>query len=178
MKRIVAVPAAATCGVLPAGLLPLASAGKADEEPIYEAHFVVSGLGQIIAALANLAGADGGCHAEVGAAHRKGLRCPLPLEELNVETMRHLCRYGTGTSDVPGLSPFGQSEGGALHLFLSSCSQYRRFLLQYSARMCTLRNLCDESSDAMCGLSWLLTPDLRNTALSPSCHDCKWSPNF
>ena len=68
MKRIVAAPTAGICGVLPAVLLPLARAGEVDEEAVCEALYVAAGFGQVIAARATLAGAEGGCQAEVGAA--------------------------------------------------------------------------------------------------------------
>ena len=68
MKRIVAAPTAGSCGVLPAVLLPLARAGEADETAICEALYVAAGFGQVIAARATLAGAEGGCQAEVGSA--------------------------------------------------------------------------------------------------------------
>ena len=68
MKRIVAAPTAGSCGVLPAVLLPLARSGEADEEAICDALYVAAGFGQVIAARATLAGAEGGCQAEVGAA--------------------------------------------------------------------------------------------------------------
>ena len=68
MKRIVAAPTAGSCGVLPAVLLPLARAGEANEEAICDALYVAAGFGQVIAARATLAGAEGGCQAEVGVA--------------------------------------------------------------------------------------------------------------
>ena len=68
MKRIVAAPTAGSCGVLPAVLLPLARAGQADEDAVCDALYVAAGFGQVIAARATLAGAEGGCQAEVGAA--------------------------------------------------------------------------------------------------------------
>ena len=68
MKRIVAAPTAGSCGVLPAVLLPLWRAGAADEEAVCRALYVAAGFGQIVAARATLAGAEGGCQAEVGAA--------------------------------------------------------------------------------------------------------------
>ena len=68
MKRIVAAPTAGSCGVLPAVLLPLARSGEADEESICDALYVAAGFGQVIAARATLAGAEGGCQAEVGVA--------------------------------------------------------------------------------------------------------------
>lgn len=68
MKRIVAAPTAGSCGVLPAVLLPLWRAGQTDEEAVCRALYVAAGFGQVIAARATLAGAEGGCQAEVGAA--------------------------------------------------------------------------------------------------------------
>lgn len=68
MKRIVAAPTAGSCGVLPAVLLPLWRSGSYDEEAICRALYVSAGFGQVVAARATLAGAEGGCQAEVGAA--------------------------------------------------------------------------------------------------------------
>ena len=68
MKRIVAAPTAGSCGVLPAVLLPLARSGEANEESICDALYVAAGFGQVIAARATLAGAEGGCQAECGSA--------------------------------------------------------------------------------------------------------------
>lgn len=68
MKRIVAAPTAGSCGVLPAVLLPLWRDGLYDEEAICRALYVAAGFGQVVAARATLAGAEGGCQAEVGAA--------------------------------------------------------------------------------------------------------------
>ena len=68
MQRIVAAPTAGSCGVLPAVLLPLRAGGRYTEEQFCEALYAAAGYGQVIAARATLAGAEGGCQAEVGAA--------------------------------------------------------------------------------------------------------------
>ena len=68
MKRIVAAPTAGSCGVLPAVLLPLQRHGLADEAAVHRALYIAAGFGQVVAARATLAGAEGGCQAEVGAA--------------------------------------------------------------------------------------------------------------
>ena len=68
MKRIVAAPTAGSCGVLPAVLLPLRRRGLADEAAVHRALYIAAGFGQVVAARATLAGAEGGCQAEVGAA--------------------------------------------------------------------------------------------------------------
>lgn len=68
MKRVVAAPTAGSCGVLPAVFLPLLWQGVANSKEICNALYVAAGFGQIIAHRATLAGAEGGCQAEVGAA--------------------------------------------------------------------------------------------------------------
>ncbi len=68
MKRIVAAPTAGACGVLPAVLLPLAKNGEFTDIEICNALYVSAGVGQVIAQRATLAGAEGGCQAEIGSA--------------------------------------------------------------------------------------------------------------
>ena len=67
MKRIVAAPTAGSCGVLPAVLLPLWRSGSYNEEAICRALYVSAGFGQVVAARATLAGAEGGCQAAASA---------------------------------------------------------------------------------------------------------------
>lgn len=68
MKRIVAAPTAGSCGVLPAVLIPVAGRFALPDERIEEALFVAAGIGQVIAERASIAGAIGGCQAEIGSA--------------------------------------------------------------------------------------------------------------
>lgn len=68
MKRIVAAPTAGACGVLPAVLVPYEKAHQAKEASILEALYTAAGIGQVIAARAYIAGASGGCQAEIGTA--------------------------------------------------------------------------------------------------------------
>ena len=68
MKRIVAAPTAGACGVLPAVLIPLYREKKIPDEKVLEALYVTAGIGQVIAARAFIAGAAGGCQAEIGSA--------------------------------------------------------------------------------------------------------------
>lgn len=68
MKRIVAAPTAGSCGVLPAILIPYYRRYKPDHQAIIESLYVAAGIGQVIAARAYIAGAAGGCQAEIGAA--------------------------------------------------------------------------------------------------------------
>ena len=68
MCKIVAAPTAGACGVLPAVLVPLYKQGNIEEEDILKALYVASGLGAVIAFRACIAGAAGGCQAEIGSA--------------------------------------------------------------------------------------------------------------
>lgn len=68
MKRIVAAPTAGACGVLPAVLLPLYREGKVHDKQVIEALYTAAGIGQVIASRAFIAGAAGGCQAEIGTA--------------------------------------------------------------------------------------------------------------
>ena len=56
MRRIVAAPTAGACGVLPAVLIS------------YQEMYVAAGIGKVIAENAFIAGAAGGCQAEIGSA--------------------------------------------------------------------------------------------------------------
>lgn len=68
MKRIVAAPTAGSCGVIPAILLSFEECQHASREQIVQALFVTAGIGKVIAENASIAGASGGCQAEIGSA--------------------------------------------------------------------------------------------------------------
>jgi L-serine dehydratase len=68
MKKIVAAPTAGACGVIPAVLLTYEEQNKVLIEKMVNAMYVASGIGEVIAVRAFLAGAAGGCQAEIGSA--------------------------------------------------------------------------------------------------------------
>lgn len=68
MKRIVAAPTAGSCGVVPAVFLTIQEEKGYSEEQMVEALYVAAGIGGVIANRAFLAGAAGGCQAEIGSA--------------------------------------------------------------------------------------------------------------
>lgn len=68
MKRIVAAPTAGSCGVVPAVFLSMQEEKGYSEDKMVEALYVAAGIGGVIASLAFLAGAAGGCQAEIGSA--------------------------------------------------------------------------------------------------------------
>ena len=67
-KTIVAAPTAGACGVVPAVYLTLQEQRHIDDERMLEAMYIASGVGGVIANRAFLAGAAGGCQAEIGSA--------------------------------------------------------------------------------------------------------------
>ena len=72
MKCIVAAPTAGSCGVLPAVLLPYQQLEGLSDEAMVRAMYVAGAIGQVVAAKASIAGAAGGCQAEIGTASAMG----------------------------------------------------------------------------------------------------------
>lgn len=113
MKRIVAAPTAGACGVLPAVLVTYYREYEVSEEKMIEAMYVAAGVGQIIANRAYLAGASGGCQAEIGSgsgmaaaaichvrggdARQLGNACAMALKNL----MGLVCDPVAGLVEVP-----------------------------------------------------------------------------
>ena len=165
MKRIVAAPTAGSCGVLPAVLLPLARAGEAGDEAICDALYVAAGFGQVIAARATLAGAEGGCQAEVGAASAMAAAA--------------LC-YLKGGTPAACASAAAMALGNLLGLVCDPVAGLvevpcvkRNVVGAVNAVACANMALagidsaipCDEVIDAMGRVGLQLSPDLRETGL-------------
>ncbi len=72
MKCIVAAPTAGSCGVLPAVLLPYQAREGLDDNAMVRAMYIAGAIGQVIATKASIAGAAGGCQAEIGTASAMG----------------------------------------------------------------------------------------------------------
>ena len=163
MRRIVAAPTAGSCGVVPAVLLPLARAGQADENAVCDALYVAAGFGQVIAARATLAGAEGGCQAEVGAAsamaaaalcHLKGgtpEQCAAAAAMALGNLLGLVCDPVAGLVEVPCIK---RNVVGAVNAV--SCANMALAGVDYAIP-------CDEVIDAMGRVGSLLSPDLRET---------------
>ena len=68
MRRIVAAPTAGSCGILPGVLVAYRRTFASSEEELLAALVVAGAVGAVVAERATLAGAEGGCQAECGAA--------------------------------------------------------------------------------------------------------------
>lgn len=89
MRRIVACPTAGACGVMPAVMLPLVKNYDIKQRQILEALYVASGVGIIIAKKACIAGASGGCQAEIGTASAMAAAALVKLRGGSDETAAH-----------------------------------------------------------------------------------------
>lgn len=163
MKRIVAAPTAGSCGVLPAVLLPLARSGQATEAAICEALYVAAGFGQVIAARATLAGAEGGCQAEVGAASAMAAaalcqlgggtpeQCACAAAMALGNLLGLVCDPVAGLVEVPCVK---RNVVGAVNAV--ACANMALAGVEYAIP-------CDEVIDTMGRVGALLSPDLRET---------------
>lgn len=68
MGRVVAAPTAGSCGVIPAVLYSVMEKLDLDDEKIVDGLLVAGIIGSVIGRNATLAGAEGGCQAEIGSA--------------------------------------------------------------------------------------------------------------
>lgn len=68
MGQIVAAPTAGSCGVIPAALISIMEEFDLPKHDIIMSLFTSSAIGMVIAKCASIAGAEGGCQAEVGSA--------------------------------------------------------------------------------------------------------------
>ena len=89
MCRIVAAPTAGACGVLPAVLLPLCKYEELSQHRILEALYVASGIGAVIAYKACIAGASGGCQAEIGTACSMAAAALAELYHQNLDQVEY-----------------------------------------------------------------------------------------
>ena len=86
MKCIVAAPTAGSCGVLPAVLLPYQQRENLSNDDMARAMYIAGAIGQVVATKASIAGAAGGCQAEIGTASAMGAAA--------------LCYLGGGSADA------------------------------------------------------------------------------
>lgn len=89
MKRIVASPTAGSCGVVPAVLLSLQERFSYSDEEMTKALLVAAGIGGVIASRAFIAGAAGGCQAEIGSASAMAAGAAAFLQGGDSDTICH-----------------------------------------------------------------------------------------
>ena len=163
MRKIVAAPTAGACGVLPAVLVPLYQAGRATEEEILQALYTASGIGAVVSFRACIAGASGGCQAEIGTASAMAAGALTSLRGGDPQQIGHaaamalknlmglVCDPVAGLVEVPCIK---RNVVGAVNAV--SCANMALAGVDYAIP-------CDEVIDAMGRVGSLLSPDLRET---------------
>ncbi len=165
MKRIVAAPTAGACGVLPAVLVTYYQEYRTPEERMVESLYVAAGVGQVIANRAYLAGASGGCQAEIGSAsgmaaaamtylrggdnRAQGHACAMALKNL----MGLVCDPVAGLVEVPCVK---RNVGGAVNALAAADMALAGIVSQIPV---------DQVIDAMKDAGDKMDASLRETAL-------------
>ncbi len=163
MRRVVAAPTAGASGVLPAVLIPLQSRDHISDEVILQALYVAAGFGQVIAARASIAGAEGGCQAEVGSASAMAAAALVQAMGGTQEQMAHACAFALGNT----LGLVCDPVGGLVEV---PCVA-RNVMGAMNALSCAEMALsgvsspipCDEVIDAMGAVGMALPASLRET---------------
>ena len=91
MGRIVAAPTAGSCGILPASILTVMEDAGTDEDTAVKGLFTASAVGMVIARNATIAGAEGGCQAECGAASAMAAAAITEMCGGTPEMVEHAC---------------------------------------------------------------------------------------
>jgi iron-sulfur-dependent L-serine dehydratase alpha subunit len=165
MKRIVAAPTAGACGVLPAVLVTYYKEYETSEETMIQAMYVAAGIGQVIASRASLAGASGGCQAEIGSAsgmaaaaicsvrggskEQMGYACAMALKNL----MGLVCDPVAGLVEVPCVK---RNVGGAVNALAAADMALAGIISQIPV---------DQVIDAMGEVGMKMDVSLRETSM-------------
>lgn len=163
MGRIVAAPTAGASGVLPAVLLPVQQKYGLSDDALVHALYVSAGFGQVIATRASIAGAEGGCQAEVGAASAMAAAALVHLRGGAPEQMASACAtalqnlMGLVCDPVAGLVELpcvGRNVIGAMNALSAA-----------ELALAGVRNAipCDEVIDAMRAVGDLMPTALKET---------------
>ena len=171
MKCIVAAPAG-SCGVLPAVLLPYQQREGLSDEAMVRAMYVAGAIGQVVAAKASIAGAAGGCQAEIGTASAMGAAALCYLGGGDAQAVCHaaaiaikamlglVCDPIAGLVEVPCVK---RNAAGAVIAMSSADMALAGIVSPIPA---------DEAIDAMGRVGAMLPAALRETGIG-GCAACK-----
>lgn len=165
MGRIVAAPTAGASGVLPAVLLPMKEKYGFTDEQMVQALYVSAGFGQVIATRASIAGAEGGCQAEVGSASAMAAAALVSLMGGSPEQMARAC--ATALQNLMGLVCDPVAGLVQVPCALRNASQAVNALLSADLALGGMKSLIplDEVVEAMYNVGHMLPTQLRETAL-------------
>lgn len=164
MGRICAAPTAGACGILPAVLISLSEIKKVDRKTMLNTLLTASGIGTIIVKNATVAGAEGGCQAECGAAAVMASAAAVefmggtPEQSLEACSLVMMNVMGLVCDPVAGLVQIPCAQRNA--------SQTVNALLCADLALAGIKNPIptDEVLDAMYRVGKMLPEELRETA--------------
>ena len=164
MGRIVAAPTAGSCGILPGTVLSVLEGEGCSLEAAVMALFTAGGFGMVIGNKATLAGAEGGCQAECGAAAAMAAAALVELRGGSPAQASHACamalknQLGLVCDPVAGLVeiPCIKRNVGGVMIALSSAEMA---LAGVESKIPT-----DECIDAMYEVGRTLPASLRETS--------------
>lgn len=163
MGRIVAAPTAGASGVMPAVLLPLQAREERSDSDMIRALYVAAGFGQVIATRASIAGAEGGCQAEIGSASAMAAAALVHLRGGTPLQMASAC--ATALQNLMGL--VCDPVGGLVELPCIKRNVIGAMNALSSADLALAGILspipCDEVIDAMNAVGCALPASLRET---------------
>lgn len=162
MGRVVACPTAGSCGIIPGALL--AGVPADDEDTLLAGLFTAAGVGLVIEERACLAGAEGGCQAECGAAAAMAAAAvtamhggaPRQIGQAAALALKNLlglvCDPVAGLVEVPCVK---RNAFGAVHALVAA-----------DMALAGIASVIppDEVIDAMYRIGRALPPELRETA--------------
>lgn len=99
MKRIVAAPTAGSCGVIPAVILAYEECFNVPEDKMVK-QCLCRQVGAVIAENASIAGASGGCQAEIGSASAMAAAGLAYLEGGDAECISNAMAFALKTCSV------------------------------------------------------------------------------
>jgi len=165
MGKVVASPTAGSCGVLPAVLMTTKERFNLTEEDLLEGLLAANMIGTIVARNATIAGAEGGCQAEVGTASAMASGAVVhmmggtPEQVFNAAAMCFKNLLGLVCDPIAGLveSPCAKRNGmGAANALM--CAEMS---------LAGIKSIIpfDEVVEAMYRIGKSLPPSLRETSL-------------
>lgn len=172
MGLIVAAPTAGSCGILPGAVVTIGKEYEMSDEEMLDALFTASAIGVIITRNATVAGAEGGCQAETGAAAAMAAAGVVEMMGGSPETALHAASHclqnvlGLVCDPIAGLveAPCqGRNAIGVANALLSA-----------ELSLAGIPNIIpfDENVEAMFKVGKSLPMELRETALGGCAATC------
>ena len=164
MGVIVAAPTAGSAGVVPGALLACAEATGAEDAAIRRALWNAAAVGALVSTNATVAGAEGGCQAEVGTASAMAASALVeilggtPAQCLDAASLAIANTLGLVCDPVGGMVEFPCQARNAMGVACAMSSAQ----LALSGVGCPIP--FDEVVDAMASVGAALPPTLRETA--------------